>query len=56
MEYRVSIIDGENESTLTEYPSGERFGSGTGDLAVDSDKLNEALDRLKEAVNDSNNN
>ena len=50
MEYRVSIYDGNNGVILIEYPNGKRFSDGYGNLKVDNDKLNEALDKVKEAV------
>jgi len=56
MEYRVSIYDGSNGVILVEYPDGSRFGDGQGDIKVDNNVLNEALDKLKEAVDDTNNN
>ena len=51
MEYRVSIYDGSNGVVVVEYPDGSRFSDKAGNIKVDDELLDKALDKVKEAVN-----
>ncbi len=55
MLYRVVIEDGDNQVTLAEE-DGKRSMVWCGDLDFDQDKLEDALDKLKGAKIDTDNN
>jgi len=51
IEYRVSIYDGESGVIISEL-NGKRISEKQGDIKVDDDVLDKALDKVKEAVNE----